>query len=124
MKKFSMVLANFPFSDDFWWLKPEQRTDDKTKRARLLKEVFAREGYKDPFADSAAAPASRRRPPATAITRSSCTLWHPLPTTVVPASSARKECCFVATRKSTRRRAPSTLRATRRSGGARPMTNT
>ena len=49
VKKFSMVLANFPFSDDFWWLKPEQRTDDKTKRARLLKEVFAREGYKDPF---------------------------------------------------------------------------
>lgn len=29
LKRFSLVLANFPFSDEFWWLKPEQQTDDK-----------------------------------------------------------------------------------------------
>ena len=49
VRKFSLVLANFPFSDDFWWLKPEQQTDDKTRKARLKKEVFGKEGYKDPF---------------------------------------------------------------------------
>jgi len=49
LKKFSLVLANFPFSDEFWWLKPEQQTDDKKKKDRLKKEVFSKEGYKDPF---------------------------------------------------------------------------
>lgn len=47
VEQFSMVLANFPFSDDFWWLKPEQQTDDKKKKAKLKKEVFGKEGYKD-----------------------------------------------------------------------------
>lgn len=49
LKKFSLVLANFPFSDEFWWLKPEQQTDDKKKKDKLKKEVFGKEGYKDPF---------------------------------------------------------------------------
>ena len=49
VRKFSLVLANFPFSDEFWWLKPEQQTDDKTKKAKLKKESFGKEGYKDPF---------------------------------------------------------------------------
>ena len=49
LRKFSLVLANFPFSDEFWWLKPEQQTDDKTKKARLKREIFGKEGYKDPF---------------------------------------------------------------------------
>jgi len=49
VRKFSMVLANFPFSDEFWWLKPEQQTDDKKKRDKLKKEVFGKEGYKDPY---------------------------------------------------------------------------
>lgn len=49
VQKFSLVLANFPFSDDFWWLKPEQQTDDKKKKDKLKKEVFGKEGYKDPF---------------------------------------------------------------------------
>jgi type I restriction enzyme M protein len=49
VKKFSLVLANFPFSDEFWWLKPEQQTDDKKKRDKLKKEVFGKEGYKDPY---------------------------------------------------------------------------
>ncbi len=48
VKKFSLVLANFPFSDEFWWLPPEQQTDDKKKRAKLKAEVFDKEGYKDP----------------------------------------------------------------------------
>lgn len=49
VKTFSAVLANFPFSDEFWWLKPEQQTDDKKKRDKLKKEVFGKEGYKDPY---------------------------------------------------------------------------
>ena len=49
VRKFSLVLANFPFSDDYWWLKTEQQTDDKTRKARLTKEIFGKEGYKDPF---------------------------------------------------------------------------
>jgi type I restriction enzyme M protein len=49
VRKFSLALANFPFSDEFWWLKPEQQTDDKKKKDRLKKETFGKEGYKDPF---------------------------------------------------------------------------
>ena len=49
VRKFSLVLANFPFSDEFWWLKPEQQTDDKARKARLKREIFDKEGYKDPF---------------------------------------------------------------------------
>jgi type I restriction enzyme M protein len=47
VRKFTLVLANFPFSDEFWWLKPEQQTDDKKMRDKLKKEVFGKEGYKD-----------------------------------------------------------------------------
>ena len=49
VRKFSLVLANFPFSDDFWWLKPEQQTDEKERKARLKREIFGKEGYKDQF---------------------------------------------------------------------------
>jgi type I restriction enzyme M protein len=49
VRKFSLVLANFPFSDDFWWLKPEQQTDDKKKKDKLKKETFGKNGYKDPY---------------------------------------------------------------------------
>jgi type I restriction enzyme M protein len=49
VRRFSMVLANFPFSDEFWWLKPEQQTDDKKKKEKLKREIFGKEGYKDPF---------------------------------------------------------------------------
>jgi type I restriction enzyme M protein len=48
VKKFSLILANFPFSDEFWWLKPEQQTDDKKKKDKLKKEIFGKEGYQDP----------------------------------------------------------------------------
>ena len=49
VRKFSLVLANFPFSDEFWWLKPEQQTDDKKKKDKLKKEIFGKEGFKDQF---------------------------------------------------------------------------
>jgi type I restriction enzyme M protein len=49
VKRFSLVLANFPFSDEFWWLKPEQQTDDKKKKDKLKKEIFGKEGFKDSF---------------------------------------------------------------------------
>jgi type I restriction enzyme M protein len=49
LKKFSLVLANFPFSDEFWWLKPEHQTDDKKKKEKLKKEIFGKQGFKDPF---------------------------------------------------------------------------
>lgn len=49
VRKFSLVLANFPFSDEFWWLKPEQQTDDKKKKDKLKKEIFGKEGFKDSF---------------------------------------------------------------------------
>lgn len=49
VREFSLVLANFPFSDEFWWLKPEQQTNDKKKKDKLKREVFDKGGYKDPF---------------------------------------------------------------------------
>ncbi len=49
VRKFSLALANFPFSDEFWWLKPEQQTDDKKKKDKLKKEVFGKEGFKDTY---------------------------------------------------------------------------
>jgi type I restriction enzyme M protein len=50
IRTFSLVLANFPFSDEFWWLRPELQTDDKKKKDKLKKEIFGKEGYKDPHA--------------------------------------------------------------------------
>lgn len=49
VRKFSLVLANFPFSDEFWWLKPEQQTDDKKKKDKLKREIFGKEGFKDAY---------------------------------------------------------------------------
>jgi len=49
VRKFSLVLANFPFSDEMWWLRPEQQTDDKKKKDKLKKEIFGKEGFKDTF---------------------------------------------------------------------------
>lgn len=49
VRKFSLVMANFPFSDEFWWLKPEQQTDDKKKKDKLKKEIFGKEGFKDTY---------------------------------------------------------------------------
>jgi type I restriction enzyme M protein len=63
VRKFSLVLANFPFSDEFWWLKPEQQTDDKKKNDKLKKEVFGKEGYKDPFGRFGRGTAFKAPPP-------------------------------------------------------------
>jgi type I restriction enzyme M protein len=49
VRQFSLVLANFPFSDERWWLRPEQQTDDKKKKGRLRTEIFGKDGYKDPY---------------------------------------------------------------------------
>jgi type I restriction enzyme M protein len=32
-----------------WWLRPELQTDDKKKKVKLKKEIFGKEGYKDPY---------------------------------------------------------------------------
>jgi N-6 DNA Methylase len=58
VKKFSLVLANFPFSDEFWWLKPEQQTDDKKRRTSSRKRSSARKGLRTRLAASGAAQAS------------------------------------------------------------------
>lgn len=63
VKKFSLVLANFPFSDEFWWLKPEKQADDKKKKDKLKKEVFGKEGYKDPFGRFGRGSAFKAPPP-------------------------------------------------------------
>jgi hypothetical protein len=55
VKRFSLVLANFPFSDEFWWLKPEQQTDDKKKKDKLKNEVFGKEGFKAPRSNARSA---------------------------------------------------------------------
>src|SRR5258705_10503792 len=44
VRRFSLVLANFPFSDEFWWLKPEQQTDEKKKRGKPKAEVVGKDG--------------------------------------------------------------------------------
>ncbi len=63
VRRFSLVLANFPFSDEFWWLKPEQQTDDKIKKDKLKKEIFGKDGYKDPFGRFGRGTAFKAPPP-------------------------------------------------------------
>ena len=43
VKKFSVVLANFPFSDEMWWLKPEQ-TDRRQEEKGQAQKGNLREG--------------------------------------------------------------------------------
>lgn len=40
IEKFNMVIANFPFSDDYWWLPEEQRTEEQIKKLKKQKLVF------------------------------------------------------------------------------------
>ncbi len=42
LRKFSLVLANFPFSDEMWWLKQALQTDDKKKIDKMKKEIFGK----------------------------------------------------------------------------------
>ena len=37
---FNVVLANFPFSDEYWWLPEDQRSDEQAKKARKKFKVF------------------------------------------------------------------------------------
>lgn len=46
VQQFSLVLANFPFSDETWWLGQEQQTEEQVKKAR---KTFGKEGFKDRF---------------------------------------------------------------------------
>jgi type I restriction enzyme M protein len=46
IEQFDVVIANFPFSDDAWWLREDQRTEDAIKKA---KKGQGKEGFKDPF---------------------------------------------------------------------------
>jgi type I restriction enzyme M protein len=123
VRPFSLVLANFPFSDEFWWLKPEQQTDDKKKKDKLKKEVFGKEGYKDPFGRfgrGTAVPGAARRlrrlrlHPAHLASLTD----HGRAGIVCPQG-----CCFAGSRKWRRRPASSTTMATRSSSAARPTTS-
>jgi type I restriction enzyme M protein len=44
LDRFEVVLANFPFSDDHWWLGQEQQTEEQIKKA---KKAFGKEGFQD-----------------------------------------------------------------------------
>ena len=44
--QFDVVIANFPFSDDVWWLREDQRTEEAIEKA---KKSQGKEGFKDPF---------------------------------------------------------------------------
>lgn len=46
VSQFSMVIANFPFSDEYWWLPAEQQSEEQAKKA---KKQFAKDGYSDKF---------------------------------------------------------------------------
>ena len=117
VRRFSLVLANFPFSDEFWWLKPEQQTDDKVKKARLKREISTRRATRTRSGALGAARVSRRRPLATATMGSSCTSSPPSLTRGAPASFARRACFSAAKRRSRRRGATSTPRGIPRSLG-------
>ena len=123
VRKFSRVLANFPFSDDYWWLKPELQTDDKAKKKRLKKEIFGKEDTRIQSGASVAARASRRRPPNTGITRSYCISSPPSGRTDVLESSVRRASSSAASQGLRRRQGSSMRRGIRRSGVARPMTS-
>lgn len=44
--QFNVAIANFPFSDEVWFLPEAQRTEDQVKKA---KKSFAKTGYKDSY---------------------------------------------------------------------------
>ena len=107
------MLANFPFSDDYWWLMPEQQTDDKTRKASLKKEIFGKEGYKDPygrFGRGHRLPGAAGRLRGT--TRSSSTFSLRSPRMGEQASSARRACFSAASQKLRKRREDSTPKET------------
>jgi type I restriction enzyme M protein len=46
IQKFDIVIANFPFSDEFWWLPEDQRTEEQVKKA---KRQLGKNGFKDKY---------------------------------------------------------------------------
>ena len=108
--RFSLVLANFPFSDDYWWLR-QGAADRRQDQEGSAEEGSIRQGGIQGHSTvvSAAVPDSKRRQPSTGTTRSSSTSSLRSPLTVGPASSARRVCSFAASRESRKRQAISTL---------------
>jgi type I restriction enzyme M protein len=46
LDQFNIVLANFPFSDEMWWLPEDQRTEEQAKKA---KKQLGKEGFQDKY---------------------------------------------------------------------------
>ncbi|MCX6929459.1 MAG: N-6 DNA methylase [Verrucomicrobia bacterium] len=46
LEKFDVVMANFPFSDEVWWLPEDQRTDEQIKKS---KKKLGKEGIVDKY---------------------------------------------------------------------------
>jgi type I restriction enzyme M protein len=40
IEKFDVVIANFPFSDEYWWLPEEQRTKEQIDKLKKQKQMF------------------------------------------------------------------------------------
>ena len=40
IERFDVVIANFPFSDEYWWLPEEQRTKEQIDKLKKQKQVF------------------------------------------------------------------------------------
>lgn len=117
IEQFDMVIANFPFSDDFWWLPEEHRTEEQVKK---VKKQLGKDGYKDKHNRF-----TYGTPPASqATTPSFSTSSPPRTRRAAVVSSARRACSLADSPKSRRKPASSTTTATRRSGAARPTTST
>ena len=46
VRQFDIVIANFPFSNEFWWLPEELQTEEE---AQKQKKSIGRDGYTDPY---------------------------------------------------------------------------
>ncbi len=46
VRLFDMVIANFPFSNEYWWLPEELQTEEEAKKQ---KKSISKDGYTDPY---------------------------------------------------------------------------
>ena len=46
VRQFDMVIANFPFSNELWWLPEELQTEEEAKKQ---KKSIGKDGYSDPY---------------------------------------------------------------------------
>lgn len=46
VRQFDMVIANFPFSNEYWWLPEELQTEEEAKKQ---KKSISKDGFTDPF---------------------------------------------------------------------------